>query len=99
MNPRCARCQVDFLAGRVEQPEEVGEPAPFPPADDRGPVPKHNGFSGATHFNWFGPEDAGRGVSGQYALAFQKVFLEGDERWRPILKMMASGGTVNGNIQ
>jgi pimeloyl-ACP methyl ester carboxylesterase len=56
-------------------------------------------ISGATHFNWFGPTDAGRGVSGQYALAFQKVYLEGDERWKPILKMMASGGTVTTNIK
>ena len=56
-------------------------------------------ISGATHFSWFGPTDAGRGVSGQYALAFQKVYLEGDERWQPILKMMASGGTVTTNIK
>lgn len=39
----------------------------------------------ATHFSWFGPAPTGDGLSGQYALAFQKVFLEGDERWRPLL--------------
>ncbi|MBN1652853.1 MAG: hypothetical protein JXA30_03675 [Deltaproteobacteria bacterium] len=32
-----------------------------------------------------GQPSSGMGVSGQYGLAFQKVFLEGDERWRPIL--------------
>ena len=32
-----------------------------------------------------GQPSAGSGMSGAYALAFQKVFLEGDERWRPIL--------------
>jgi hypothetical protein len=50
--------------------------------------------SGATHFNWFGPGDAGRGTSGAMALAFQKVFLEGDERWRKVLLSRPSGGTV-----
>ena len=42
-------------------------------------------ISGATHFAWFGPTEAGGGLSGKMALAFQKVFLEGDERWRPLL--------------
>ena len=32
-----------------------------------------------------GQPSAGSGRSGQYGLAFQKVFLEGDERWRPLL--------------
>lgn len=50
-------------------------------------------ISGATHFNWFGPRDAGRGASGAAALAFQKVFLEGDERWRPLLS------NVDGRVQ
>jgi dienelactone hydrolase len=53
-------------------------------------------ISGATHFSWFGPTDAGRGQSGEAALAFQKVFLEGDERWRPILTSVSSTDT---NIQ
>ncbi len=43
------------------------------------------GISSATHFNWFDPASAGSGTSGAYALAFQKVFLEGDERWKPYL--------------
>jgi pimeloyl-ACP methyl ester carboxylesterase len=47
---------------------------------------------GATHFNWFDPADAGGGMSGKYALAFQKVFLEGDERWKPLLLTPPSGG-------
>jgi len=56
-------------------------------------------ISGSTHFSWFGPMDAGRGTSGSYALAFQKVFLEGDERWKPLLLESPSGGTVTTNIQ
>lgn len=32
-----------------------------------------------------GQPSAGGGASGEYGLAFQKVFLEGDERWRPLL--------------
>lgn len=54
---------------------------------------------GATHFNWFSPTDAGGGTSGKYALAFQKVFLEGDERWRPLLVTKPSAGTQTTNIQ
>jgi hypothetical protein len=53
----------------------------------------------ATHFNWFGPADAGGGMSGKYALAFQKVYLEGDERWKPLLMQRPSSGTVTTNIQ
>jgi hypothetical protein len=52
-----------------------------------------------THFNWFSPTDAGMGESGAYALAFQKVFLEGDTRWKPMLmKMPTSGTTKMANI-
>jgi dienelactone hydrolase len=54
---------------------------------------------GTTHFNWFGPRDAGGGVSGSVALAFQKVFLEGDERWRKLLVAGPQSGTVQKNIQ
>lgn len=54
---------------------------------------------GTTHFNWFGPRDAGRGASGAYALAFQKTFLEGDERWAPMLQERAFSTTVTSNIQ
>ena len=32
-----------------------------------------------------GQPTSGGGKSGEYGLAFQKVFLEGDERWRPLL--------------
>ena len=53
-----------------------------------------------THFNWFSPTDAGMGESGAYALAFQKVFLEGDERWKAILLTKPTIGTVKtANIQ
>jgi hypothetical protein len=34
-----------------------------------------------------GQPSAGGGDSGAVAFAFQKVFLDGDERWRPILLM------------
>ncbi|HVU02581.1 MAG TPA: hypothetical protein VHE30_12555 [Polyangiaceae bacterium] len=51
---------------------------------------------GATHFNWFGPKDAGGGMSGETALAFEKVYLEGDERWKPLL--LAGRGTVTTTI-
>ncbi len=54
-------------------------------------------IAGATHFSWFGPTGAGNGISGETALAFQKVFLEGDERWKPLL--LSSHGTVTTNIQ
>jgi pimeloyl-ACP methyl ester carboxylesterase len=54
---------------------------------------------GATHFSWFGPTTAGQGMSGQYALAFQKVFLEGDTRWKPLLLTKPSTGTQTTNIQ
>ena len=52
-----------------------------------------------THFNWFGPLDAGMGTSGKYALAFQKVYLEGDERWKPLLLTKPSSGTMTTNIK
>lgn len=56
-------------------------------------------ISGVAHLDWFGPTNAGMGTSGKYALAFQKVFLEGDERWRSLLVAPPSNGTQTGNIQ
>jgi pimeloyl-ACP methyl ester carboxylesterase len=53
----------------------------------------------ANHFAWFGPGDAGQGISGAYALAFQKVYLEGDERWKPLLVAKPSSVSVTTNIQ
>jgi hypothetical protein len=38
------------------------------------------------------PGDGG-GKSGEAGLAFQKVFLEGDERWRPVLLKVMSDKT------
>jgi hypothetical protein len=40
-----------------------------------------------------GQPTSGGGASGKAGLAFQKVFLEGDERWRPILLMVDSTDT------
>ena len=33
-------------------------------------------------------------MSGKYALAFQKVYLEGDTRWSSLLMKKISGATV-----
>jgi dienelactone hydrolase len=54
-------------------------------------------IAGANHFAWFNPKAAGGGNSGETALAFQKVFLEGDERWRPFL--LQTRGTKTTNIK
>jgi hypothetical protein len=43
-----------------------------------------------------GQPSADRGASGRAGLAFQKVFLEGDERWRPLLTSIMANET---NIQ
>jgi dienelactone hydrolase len=64
------------------------------------PTPKMMiSIPGATHFSWFGPTGAGSGVSGEYALAFQKVYLEGDTRWKKLLLAKPASGTVTTNIQ
>jgi pimeloyl-ACP methyl ester carboxylesterase len=47
------------------------------------------------HLSWFGPND----TSGGYALAFQKVFLDGDERWKALLLRRPTGGSYTTNIQ
>ena len=49
---------------------------------------------GATHFNWFGPTDTSNQLSGKYALAFEKVYLEGDTRWKTLLMSKAPGATI-----
>ena len=54
---------------------------------------------GASHLQWFGPTDAGRGLPGQMALAFQKVFLAGDERWKPLLVKGPATGSMTTNIK
>jgi hypothetical protein len=40
-----------------------------------------------SHFNWFGPDNQ----TGVYALAWQKVYLEGDTRWKPWLEQQLPG--------
>jgi hypothetical protein len=40
-----------------------------------------------------GQPSSGMGKSGQYGLAFQKVFLENDQRWRPLLVAADSEAT------
>jgi hypothetical protein len=57
-------------------------------------------FASSEHLaSWFGPGDSGSGLSGGKALAFQKVFLEGDERWREILIKEAGLATQVTNIK
>lgn len=49
-------------------------------------------LNGTSHLQWVGSYSApGQGAAAKLALAFQKVFLEGDERWKPLLKMMTTG--------
>ena len=56
--------------------------------------------NGGSHLTaWFGPNGTTGGVSGGWALAFNKVFLEGDERWRPLLLGTPSGATITTNIK
>jgi hypothetical protein len=50
---------------------------------------------GVDHLDWFGP-DAAFGQGGAYGLAFAKVFLEGDQRWKAAL--LGLGGDVYTNI-
>src|SRR5262249_5595047 len=50
---------------------------------------------GVSHFNWFDPKDSvTKGLREASALGFQKVFLEGDTRWKPILMTKPSTGPV-----
>jgi hypothetical protein len=42
-----------------------------------------------------GNPTAGAGNQGAYALAFQKVYLDGDERWRALLKTIKFDDSKN----
>jgi dienelactone hydrolase len=54
-------------------------------------------IAGAEHLqSWFQPTQA-RGEAGEAALAWNKVFLEGDERWKPLLQQVK--GTKTTNVQ
>lgn len=58
-------------------------------------------LSGTGHLEWVGSYSGpGGGAAAKLALAFQKVFLEGDTRWKPLLKMMPTGeqSTMSANI-
>jgi dienelactone hydrolase len=48
---------------------------------------------------WWGPDTTPEGISGGWGLAFAKVYLEGDMRWKSLLLGMPSGGTVQTNIK
>jgi dienelactone hydrolase len=56
-------------------------------------------INGGDHLSaWFGPADGGDGVSGGWGLAFEKVYLEGDTRWKSLLLGKPSGATMTTNI-
>ena len=56
-------------------------------------------FPTAEHLaSWFGPNDLG-GSSGGYALAFQKVYLEGDTRWKQLLMTKSAGQSRSADIK
>jgi hypothetical protein len=57
-------------------------------------------ISGCDHLAcWFGPADSTDGISGGWALAFHKVYLENDLRWKPLLMKKPMSGTVQTTIQ
>lgn len=59
-------------------------------------------LNGTSHLDWVGSNTApGNGAAAKIALAFQKIYLEGDERWKPLLQMMTSGvsSEMVGNIK
>jgi hypothetical protein len=53
-------------------------------------VPKMWVMIGATHLSWFGP-GVDWGLGGAYGLAFAKLFLEGDQRWKTTLLNLGDG--------
>jgi hypothetical protein len=56
-------------------------------------------INGAEHLaSWFGPDQGGNGTSGGYALAFEKVYLEGDLRWKTLLLTKPAGHEMTTNI-
>jgi hypothetical protein len=57
-------------------------------------------LAGTGHLEWVGSYMTAGGAAAKVSLAFQKVFLEGDERWKPLLKMMVMGvqSTMSENI-
>ncbi|MGE5786277.1 MAG: hypothetical protein ACM3ZE_16885 [Myxococcales bacterium] len=65
-----------FLCGSVDTVAGVSEPSTAAGTPSMQVV-----ISGYTHMSWFGPSE----VSGHYALSWQKVYLEGDQRWAPLL--------------
>jgi hypothetical protein len=72
---------ADFVAGCDHSEWAYGEMSES--------VPKMLAMISGGHLSWFGP-DAGWGAGGGLGLAFAKVFLEGDERWKPALLGMSN---------
>jgi dienelactone hydrolase len=50
-------------------------------------------ISSADHFAWGTPTTTNGGALGSYGLAFQKTFLDGDERWRKFLLVEGPGAS------
>jgi hypothetical protein len=56
--------------------------------------------SGCDHLTcWFSPDLTTDAISGSYALAFNKVYLEGDMRWKPLLLQKPANHSVQTNIK
>jgi hypothetical protein len=72
---------IDFIAGCDHAEQAYGEMSDL--------VPKMLAMISGGHLSWFGP-DAGWGAGGGLGLAFAKVFLEGDARWKPALLGMSN---------
>jgi hypothetical protein len=49
--------------------------------------------NGKGHFDWGGPKVAGA-ASGEFVLAFQKTFLEGDTRWKQFLLSKPANASI-----
>lgn len=71
-----------FLCGSADTVAGISEPSTAAGTPSMQVV-----ISGYTHMNWFGPSE----ISGHYALAWQKVYLEGDQRWASLLSEKVAG--------
>lgn len=50
-------------------------------------------MAGLGHFAWGNPTGTNMGALGRYGLAFQKLFLEGDQRYKPLLLVEGPGAS------
>jgi hypothetical protein len=73
-----------FMCGSTDAVASCSSNAAWAYAEVSESVPKMLAMVSGGHLSWFGP-DAGWGAGGGLALAFAKVFLEGDLRWKSVL--------------